>query len=62
MLGLPDRDTDLIRGRRQIAEFLGIHPQTLDKRRKGSNPPPIYQPFNDLEAYRSELIKWRKAQ
>jgi hypothetical protein len=62
MLGIPDRDADLIRGRKNIAEFLGIHPQTLDKHRKGPNPPPINRPFNDLEAYKSELIKWRKEQ
>lgn len=64
-LGL--EQNDLIRGRRNIADYLDIHPRTLDNWRvraeKKGDPMPIFCPGGcELESSRDELKKWRQRQ
>jgi transposase-like protein len=64
-LGL--QQDDLIRGRRNIADFLGIHPHTLDNWRrraiKNGDPMPIFCPGGcELESTRAQLTEWRQRQ
>lgn len=67
-LGLHNQQKeDLIRGRKNIAEFLGIHPLTLDawRRRaeKKGDPLPIFCPGGcELESSREQLTQWRHRQ
>lgn len=64
-LGL--QNEDLIRGRKNIADFLGIHPHTLDAWRRRANkkgdPLPIFCPGGcELESSRQKLTEWRERQ
>jgi hypothetical protein len=66
MLNLPGqiKDPNLgarLRGRLAIAEFLGIHPRTVDEWRKRGLP--IHKPVKEVEAWTEELIAFlRKKQ
>ena len=62
-----NNNPDFIRGRIPIADFLGIHPETLDRWRKRSkkngDPIPILIPSGkELEASKTELTTWRSRQ
>ena len=59
MLGL-NRDDDLLLGREEIADYLGVSKWTLSRKMKGPNPPPVYKPFIELRAYKTELKEWTK--
>ena len=60
MLNL-DESNKLI-GRQEIADFLNVSPVTLSRRLKKPNPPPVYRPFNRIEADKDELTAWRREQ
>ncbi len=66
-LGLKGGDENLIRGRHNIADALGVHVNTLDawrkRAKKNGDPMPIFCPGGGgLEADRNDLMSWRKRQ
>ncbi len=52
-------ESDRLRGRKQIADFLGVHVQTVDRwRRREKDPLPVFVPGREVEALKSELAAW----
>jgi len=48
-----------LRGRREIADYLGIHPETVDLwRRRPRDPLPTHRPGREVEAIMDEIDEW----
>ena len=61
-----NQNPDILRGRDEIADYLGIHANTLDKWRKKhkgtDDPMPILKPGGEIQSSKKKLEEWRNRQ